>query len=92
MGTRGPADGAAYHCRMPEAHVNLRPLRLRAMMSQEELALKAGVGTRTIRDIESGRVRPQPKTLRLIVDALDLDEDGLAELNGSPRPRRRRRR
>ncbi|MEU6249441.1 helix-turn-helix domain-containing protein [Glycomyces sp. NPDC047010] len=69
---------------MPEAHVNLRPLRLRAMMSQEELALKAGVGTRTVRDIESGRVRPQPKTLRLIVDALGLDEDGLAELYGGP--------
>ncbi|WP_335987695.1 helix-turn-helix domain-containing protein [Glycomyces sp. MUSA5-2] len=69
---------------MPEAHVNLRPLRLRAMMSQEELALKAGVGTRTVRDIESGRVRPQPKTLRLIADALGLDEAGLAELNGEP--------
>ncbi|MEU5870931.1 helix-turn-helix domain-containing protein [Glycomyces sp. NPDC047369] len=68
---------------MPEALVNLRPLRLRAMMSQEELALKAGVGTRTVRDIESGRVRPQPKTLRLIADALGLDEQGLAELNGA---------
>lgn len=63
--------------------VNLRPLRLRAMMTQEELALKAGVGTRTIRDIESGRVRPQPRTLRLIVEALDLDEADLALLDGT---------
>jgi tetratricopeptide (TPR) repeat protein/DNA-binding XRE family transcriptional regulator len=75
---------------MPErattAHVNLRPLRLRAMMTQEELAFKAGVGTRTIRDIESGKVRPQPKTLRLIVEALGLDEAALARLNEAPDP------
>lgn len=41
-------------------------------MTQEELALKSGVGTRTIRDIESGRVRPQPKTVRLLAQALGL--------------------
>jgi tetratricopeptide (TPR) repeat protein/transcriptional regulator with XRE-family HTH domain len=58
----------------------LRPLRLRAMMTQEELAFKAGVGIRTIRDIESGRVRPQPRTLRLLVEALGLDDGGRALL------------
>ncbi|SDK91883.1 ATP-, maltotriose-and DNA-dependent transcriptional regulator MalT [Glycomyces sambucus] len=56
------------------------------MMTQEELALKAGVGTRTIRDIEAGRVRPQPRTLRLIVEALGLDEADLAALAGRARP------
>lgn len=48
------------------------------MMTQEELARKAGVGIRTIRDIESGRVTPQPKTLRLLIEALGIDERDLA--------------
>ncbi|WP_112135626.1 tetratricopeptide repeat protein [Glycomyces dulcitolivorans] len=71
---------------LPRARVNLRPLRLRAMMTQEELALKSGVGTRTVRDIESGKVRPQPKTLRLLIEALDLDEEGRALLTGDAAP------
>ncbi|WP_081687322.1 ATP-binding protein [Glycomyces tenuis] len=64
--------------RRPDAHISLRPLRLRAVMTQEELARKAGVGARTIRDIESGRVRPQAKTLRLLAEALGVDERELA--------------
>ncbi|WP_168801718.1 ATP-binding protein [Glycomyces buryatensis] len=62
---------------------SLRPHRLRAMMTQEELALKSGVGTRTIRDIESGKVRPQPKTLRLLARALGLEADDRARLAGA---------
>jgi tetratricopeptide (TPR) repeat protein/DNA-binding XRE family transcriptional regulator len=54
------------------------------MMTQEELAFKAGVGTRTVRDIESGRVRPQPKTLRLLAAALGLEDGGRALLAGAP--------
>jgi transcriptional regulator with XRE-family HTH domain len=54
------------------------------MMTQEELALKSGVGTRTVRDIESGKVRPQPRTLRLLIEALDLDEADLAIMAGAP--------
>lgn len=69
---------------LPKATVNLRPLRLRAMMTQEELALRSGVGTRTVRDIESGKVRPRPGTLRLLIEALDLDEADLAMLAGAP--------
>ncbi|MDN3243113.1 ATP-binding protein [Glycomyces tritici] len=69
--------------RASDARVNLRPLRLRAMMTQEELALKSGLGTRTIRDIETGKVRPQPRTLRLLIEALNLDEDGQALLTGA---------
>jgi tetratricopeptide (TPR) repeat protein/transcriptional regulator with XRE-family HTH domain len=63
-----------------DAGNNLRSLRLRAMLSQEELAFKAGVGIRTVRDIELGRVRPQPRTLRLLVEALDLDKTDRAML------------
>ncbi|MFC3491570.1 ATP-binding protein [Glycomyces rhizosphaerae] len=58
-----------------DARSSLRSLRQRAMMTQEELAFKSGVGARTIRDIESGRVRPQPKTVRLLADALGLSEN-----------------
>ncbi|THV41325.1 ATP-binding protein [Glycomyces buryatensis] len=70
--------------RVFDSRINLRPLRLRAMMSQEELASKSGVGTRTIRDIEAGKVRPQARTLRLLIEALELDEAGLALLTGAP--------
>ncbi|WP_051704337.1 helix-turn-helix domain-containing protein [Glycomyces sp. NRRL B-16210] len=69
-----------------DARVNLRPLRVRAMMTQEELALRSGVGTRTIRDIESGRVRPQPRTLRLLVEALGLEPADRALLTGASGP------
>ncbi|MBB6034059.1 ATP-binding protein [Phytomonospora endophytica] len=61
----------------------LRRLRLRAAMTQEELAAKAGIGTRTVRDVESGKVRPQPRTVRLLAAALGLGEtDG--PLLGTP--------
>ncbi len=54
------------------------------MLTQEELAHKAGVGTRTIRDIESGRARPQAKTLRLLIDVLGLSEAERASLTTHP--------
>lgn len=54
-------------------------------MTQEELADKAGVGTRTVRDIESGKVRPQPKTLRLLAAALGIDETDLTRQGPPPR-------
>ncbi|MEV3936757.1 NB-ARC domain-containing protein [Glycomyces sp. NPDC049804] len=69
--------------RAPGPAGGLRPLRLRAMMTQEELAFKAGVGIRTIRDIESGKVRPQPRTQRLLIEALRLDEGDRPLLDAS---------
>ncbi|GAA1680799.1 hypothetical protein GCM10009830_29830 [Glycomyces endophyticus] len=71
---------------MSEARIDLRRLRSRAVMTQEELALKAGVGIRTIRDIESGRTRPQPRTLRLLMQALGVDAGSDADA-GPPPPR-----
>ncbi|WP_335991267.1 ATP-binding protein [Glycomyces sp. MUSA5-2] len=64
--------------RTTAARIDLRRLRLRAVLTQEELALKAGVGVRTIRDIESGRTRPQSRTLRLLVEALGADAEPVA--------------
>lgn len=91
---RDEADTAlaagAYYVLMPdrafEATGDLRRLRLRAMMTQEELAFKAGVGIRTIRDLESGRTRPQPRTLRLIIKALGLGEVDRALLSAGAGP------
>lgn len=54
--------------------------RLRAGLSQEELAEAAGVGVRTIREAEAGRARPRQGTVRLLAAALGLSEDERVEL------------
>jgi len=72
------------------AHV--RRLRLRAGLSQEALAEKAGVSVATIGAIEEGqRRRPHPHTLRALADSLGLSETERTELfrpsvSVSPRP------
>jgi transposase len=51
----------------------LRACRHRALLSQEQLAVRAELSDRTVRDIEAGRVRsPRTDTLRLLADALQL--------------------
>ena len=50
----------------------VRAHRLRLGLSQEDLATKAGVGVRSLRDVETGRVRPRHGTVRLLADALTL--------------------
>ncbi|MCD0447029.1 tetratricopeptide repeat protein [Glycomyces sp. A-F 0318] len=67
-----------------EAVSTLRSLRLRAMLSQEELAYKAGVSPRTVRGIELGQVRPQPGTLRQLAEALELGPEARALLSEAP--------
>ena len=55
----------------------LRGLRERALLTQEELALRSGLSAGTVRGIEAGRIR-QPRTgsVRLLAEALSLsDED-----------------
>src|SRR3954469_11662152 len=53
--------------------VVLRRHRLRAKLTQEELAARAAVGVRTVRDLERGRAsRPQRTTAELIAAALGL--------------------
>src|SRR5947208_4449827 len=51
----------------------LRTLRRARGWTQEELAAKARVGVRTLRDLERGRARPQRSTVELLIAALDLD-------------------
>src|SRR5690348_7127528 len=50
----------------------LRLFRLRARLTQEELATQAGVGKRTIQDLERGINNPRIETLKALVDALKL--------------------
>jgi predicted ATPase/DNA-binding XRE family transcriptional regulator len=51
----------------------LRTLRQERGWTQEELAAKARVGVRTLRDLERGRAKPQRATAELLAAALDLD-------------------
>nr|WP_305788521.1 helix-turn-helix domain-containing protein [Actinoplanes lichenis] len=63
----------------------LRSYRLRAKLTQEELAARAAVGVRTVRDLERGRAsRPQRSTVELLAAALGLaGADRLAFLAAS---------
>jgi predicted ATPase len=57
----------------------LLDLRVQAGLSQEELADKAGLSVRTIRELEAGRVaRPRKESVRLLAEGLGLrDGDAL---------------
>src|SRR5215470_2839904 len=53
----------------------LRACRHRACLSQEQLAARAELSERTVRNLEAGRVRsPRTTTVRLLADALELGE------------------
>jgi transcriptional regulator with XRE-family HTH domain/predicted ATPase len=59
----------------------LRRHRRLAGWTQEELANRAGVSVRAIRDLEAGRVRrPHGQTIRMITEALDLTDATRNEL------------
>src|SRR5882757_5335792 len=59
----------------------VRRFRLRAGLTQEELAERSGVSTRTIRGLETGdRRNPQLASLRQLADAMDLTPGDRDEL------------
>jgi transcriptional regulator with XRE-family HTH domain len=59
--------------------VGLRELRLERVLSQRELAQRAGVAPKTVLDIETGKIRPHPATLRKLAAALGVDPSALAD-------------
>jgi transcriptional regulator with XRE-family HTH domain len=69
----------------------LRGRRLAAGLTQQELAHRSGLGVRTVRELERGRVaRPQRGTVSLLADALELtgqerDEFVAASINRKAR-------
>ena len=58
--------------------MGLRELREQRLLSQRELALKAGVSHTTIVNIETGKIRPHPATLRKLAAALGVGASELA--------------
>ena len=51
----------------------LREVRIRRLLSLRELAKRANVAQRTIVEAEAGRQVPQPRTMRKLAEALDMD-------------------
>ena len=51
--------------------------RERALLTQEELAERAGIGAATLNRIEKDRVEPHFRTIRKIAKALNMDPKDL---------------
>lgn len=67
----------------------LRSLRVKAGLTQEELAEIAGLTTRTISALECGDTsKPRKETTRQLADALGLEGRGRAEFESAARGRR----
>jgi transcriptional regulator with XRE-family HTH domain len=52
---------------------SLRELRLARVLSQRDLAGKAGVTAKTVVDLELGRQEPRLRTIRAIAEALGVE-------------------
>ncbi|HKH37701.1 MAG TPA: helix-turn-helix transcriptional regulator [Rubrobacter sp.] len=56
---------------------NLKAARVRRLLTQEELAKKAGVSPSTIVNIERDQTVPHFRTIRKLAEALDVDPTSL---------------
>ena len=57
----------------------LRELRRRRVLTLEELAQKAGVGRNTVWRLEHGLMGAQPRTIRKLAKALDVESEELVK-------------
>jgi len=60
----------------------LRELRRRRVLTLEELAAKAGVGRNTIWRLEHGVMGAQPRTIRKLAKALNVEPEELVKTEG----------
>jgi transcriptional regulator with XRE-family HTH domain len=60
----------------------LRELRRRRVLTLEELAEKAGVGRNTIWRLEHGVMGAQPRTIRKLAKALNVEPEELVKTEG----------
>ena len=51
----------------------LREIRKRALLTQQQLADKSGVGVTTIIRVERNQVEPQARTIRKLAEALGVE-------------------
>jgi transcriptional regulator with XRE-family HTH domain len=61
----------------------LRDLRKRALLTQQELADKSGVGVTTIIRIERNQVEPHGSTMRKLAEALEVEPHELVRRAGN---------
>ncbi len=62
----------------------LRGWRLRAGLTQAELATKANLQRTTVVDLEAGRHPPRPSSVRALAQALDVPSEALYLDPGAP--------
>jgi transcriptional regulator with XRE-family HTH domain len=62
----------------------VRKARKRALLTQGELAEKAGVGVTTVIRVERGQVEPHPHTVKLLAAALGVRAVALVADEGGP--------
>jgi transcriptional regulator with XRE-family HTH domain len=60
----------------------LRELRRRRVLTLEELAQKAGVGRNTVWRLEHGLMGAQPRTIRKLAKALEVEPEELVKTEG----------
>lgn len=81
VGKRITKDGAPEGGAALSFGARLRSLREAAGLTQEELAMRAGLSSNAVSALERGvRKRPQPHTVRSLASALGLPEEDLAAL------------
>lgn len=66
--------------------MNVRNLRQKNMLTQEELAERAGLSVGAIKQIETGKRWPRPETLDVLAKALGVSRDDMFNDRNHPAP------